>query len=308
MVRVSIIGGFGFIGHHLAIYLSSLGYEITLFGRPAHKDSIGQFPRGTQFVFGDCANAVELEPAVAGANVVFHLVGNTVPASSNANPRFDVDAHVGPTITLLELCVRHGVDQVVFTSSGGTVYGIPCQVPIPESHPVMPISSYGIQKATIEHYLRLFHYLHGLRSTVLRISNPYGPGQNIARLQGLVGTVCDRILKHGVLEVWGDGSVVRDYIYIHDLLVAMAKVIGQEQGASIYNVGSGLGTSVNDVLNTFVRLGINNLTVKYQPARKVDVPVNVLDIRRFSELFSWEPETKLIDGIRTTFLALGGSL
>lgn len=305
MARVSIIGGFGFIGHHLAVHLARIGHEVTVFGRAAHQDLMGQFLPGTRFVFGDFGNGVELDPALAGAQVVFHLVGNTVPASSNMNPRFDVDAHIGPTITMLESCVRHGVDQVVFTSSGGTVYGIPQQVPIPEDHPLMPISSYGIQKVTTEHYLRLFHYLHGLRSTVLRISNPYGAGQNIGRQQGLVGTICDKI-KHGqALEIWGDGTVVRDFIHIDDVVHAMALTLGNEPGASVYNVGSGIGTSIKDLIDLFIDLGAPRFQVLYKPGRAVDVPVNILDTTRLRTVLGWSARTGLPEGIRATLVASG---
>ena len=297
--RVLVLGGFGFIGKHLVRQLAQSGHSVTVFGHASHEARELE-GKGVHHCYGDFANARELDAALRGIDVVFHLIGNTVPQSSNDNPRFDVDAHVGPTLTLLDLCVRHKVKQVVFTSSGGAVFGIPAYLPIDEKHPTVPISSYGIQKITIEHYLRLYHRLHGLRATVLRIANPYGPGQGIGRNQGLVGMVCTKIKCHETLEIWGDGSVVRDYIHISDVVTAMEKIILATDGYDIYNIGTGVGTSINEVVALFTSLDHVKLAVHYKPARPVDIPANVLDCAKFRQTFGWQPGVELAAGIKTT--------
>lgn len=298
--NVTVLGGFGFIGRHLVARLVRDGYPVTVFGHAAHEELAVEGPGTVRYCHGDFANAVELGQAIMGSEVIFHLIGNTVPQSSNANPRFDVDAHIGPTLTLFDLCREHGVRQVIFTSSGGTVYGITGQSPIPENHPTLPISSYGIQKITIEHYMRLYNRLHGLNATVLRIANPYGPGQNIGRNQGLIGMVCAKIKHHQAMEIWGDGTVVRDYIFIDDLVDAMERVILSVDGFEIYNVGTGIGTSINQVLDIFRSIGTFQLELKYRDGRPVDIPCNILDIGKIGQKFDWTPQIDLTSGIRET--------
>lgn len=300
--RVLVLGAFGFIGRHLVRSLAADGYPVTVFGHASH----GHFPNGganIRYRHGDFANLYELRAAIEGAEVVFHLIGNTVPQSSNDNPRFDVDAHIGPTISLLDACVAAGVRHIIFTSSGGTVYGIPRYTPIDEEHPTFPISSYGIQKVTIEHYLRLYQRIHGLPATVLRIANPYGPGQNIGRNQGLIGTVCSKLVRGEVLDVWGDGSVVRDYIYIDDVVAALRAVMLETPGYSVYNLGSGKGTSITQLLAAFEEAGLPRVGVRFREARPVDIPVNVLDTSRIGARFGWRPTIGLTDGIVAAYRA-----
>jgi len=286
--------------------LAGFQYHVIIFGHASH--GVLQLGNSTdsqlEYHYGDFANSLELEKVVDGADVVIHLVGNTVPQSSNDNPRFDVDAHIGPSLTLLDLCVKHKVGQVIFTSSGGTVYGVAGDQPIVENQLTMPISSYGIQKITIEHYLRLYQRLHGLNSTVLRVSNPYGPGQGIGRNQGLIAMVCHKILHNSPVEIWGDGSVVRDYIYVQDLVSAIEKSILHVSGFEVFNVGTGIGSSINHVLELFRDLGYGKFQVDYRPARAVDIPTNILDITKFSTQFSWRPQYLLSEGIRKTMQAI----
>ena len=298
--HVIVLGGFGFIGRHLVARLLKDGYAVTVFGHASHEAFAEQGEGRLRYCYGDFANAAELESAVAGCDVVFHLIGNTVPQSSNENPRYDVDAHVGPTVTLLDVCVRCRVRQLIFASSGGTVYGIPSHLPIEETHPTAPISSYGIQKLTIENYMRLYNLIHGLGATVLRISNPYGPGQNIGRNQGIIATICSRITRGEGVDIWGDGEVVRDYIYIADVVDAMERAVLRADSFQIYNVGTGIGTSINEILGVFGAIGHSGFAVNYRKGRLVDIPVNILNTVKFENAFDWKPKTSLRAGILMT--------
>jgi UDP-glucose 4-epimerase len=298
--KITILGGFGFIGRYLVSRLLRDGFPVTVFGHASHKEIAGAAGGSLRYCYGDFANAAELETAISGCDVVFHLVGNTVPQSSNENPRFDVDAHVGPSITLLDLCVKCRVRQLIFTSSGGTVYGVPRHLPIDEGHPTFPISSYGIQKLTIEHYLRLYNLLHGLNATVLRLSNPYGPGQNIGRHQGIVATICNKIRHNETIEIWGDGTVVRDYVFVEDLAEAMRRTVLSVDGYNVFNIGTGIGTSVNEILGSFAKVGRAEPRVTYRAGRAVDIPVNILNVAKFKKAFDWEPRTDLSAGVERT--------
>src|SRR5262249_42060795 len=140
-----------------------------------------------------------------GCQTCFHLVSTTLPKSSNADPVFDVESNVLATIRLLTQAIQTGLKKVVFVSSGGTVYGVPKQIPILETHATDPMCSYGITKLSIEKYLHLFHVLHGLDYTVLRLSNPFGEGQRVHASQGAVAVFLGKVLRGETVEIWGDG-------------------------------------------------------------------------------------------------------
>lgn len=297
---VAVLGGFGFIGGHLVERLSALGHSVTVLGRPAPLLEGSRESAGVRYVYGDFANAADVRDAIEGAQVVFNLVGSTVPQSSNENPRYDVEANLVPALSFLEMCGKLGVKQVVFASSGGTVYGVPQKLPIGEDHPAYPICAYGIQKLTVEHYMRLFHRLSGVAMTVLRLANPYGPRQNIKRGQGIIGTFCRCLAAGEPLQVWGDGGVVRDYIHVSDVVTAMERVIGWAEGYRVYNIGTGVGTSVNDLISHFRTLFPRPFEVEYLSSRPVDVPSNILDASRFRAEFDWRPELDIERGLRET--------
>ena len=137
------------------------------------------------------------------------------------------------------------IRKFIFVSSGGTVYGIPQEVPIKESHPTEPICSYGISKLAIEKYMNLFHLLHGMEYCVLRLANPFGERQRVAAAQGAVTVFLDKALRNEEIEIWGDGSVVRDYFYVSDAVSAMTKALAYEGSSGVFNIGSGVGQSLN---------------------------------------------------------------
>src|SRR4029434_4711286 len=186
-------------------------------------------------------NEEDVTQAVAGCEVVFHMISTTIPKSSNDNPAYDVESNLVGTLRMLEAARKAGVRKVVFASSGGTVYGIPKVVPINESHPTDPICSYGISKLAVEKYLHLYHALHGLDYCILRIGNPYGEGQRPTAAQGAVGVFLYKALHGGVIEIWGDGTVTRDYIYIGDVIQAFLKAMTYSGEHRLFNIGAGEG-------------------------------------------------------------------
>ena len=156
------------------------------------------------------------------------MLFRSLPKSSNEDPRFDLETNVGHTLNLLESARRNAVESIVFVSSGGTVYGRPEATPIPESHPTNPLCAQGISKLAIEKYLHLYWKLHGLDYCVLRVSNAYGGRERTEKAQGAVAVLLDRALKGEVFEIWGDGSVVRDYVYVTDVIRALARAAGYD--------------------------------------------------------------------------------
>jgi UDP-glucose 4-epimerase len=297
-----VMGGAGFIGRHTTEALLRSGYQVRVFDREGSslKNICHLLPRAELFL-GDFNDQAYLAKALKGVTEVCHLIGTTVAQTSNENPVYDLESNVIPTLRFLELAVRQGVQRVIFSSSGGTVYGLPNTVPIPESHPTEPICAYGISKLAIEKYLSLHARLFGLHYVILRLSNPFGEGLHRLGLQGVINVLLRRIFEGRPLEIWGDGNVVRDYVYAGDAAESFVSAIETETIDEIYNIGSGRGRSLNDLLASFRdALGLRPEVI-YRPSRPFDVPTNVLDIRKARRLLPWEPSTSFEQGLRRTW-------
>ena len=201
-----VLGGGGFIGSHLVSALLLQGRRVRVLERPYRKHTklVPQHPN-LEWLEGNFGNTEDVRRALHDVDAVFHLVSTTQPQSSNDDPTFDIQSNLLATVGLLEQMRFLKNVPLIFISSGGTVYGKPQQIAISEKHPTEPQCSYGIVKLTIEKYLALYHLLYGINYRVLRFSNPYGPGQEENRTQGVIGTFLSRILQGLPIEVWGDG-------------------------------------------------------------------------------------------------------
>lgn len=306
-MRCLVLGGGGFIGLNLCEALLAIGHQVRVFERPklrineiARQDSRGEIVASAEWMEGDFTNPVDVESAVADTDVIFHLICTTLPKSSNENPVYDIESNVIATVRLLEAARRQRVKKIVFISSGGTVYGIPQMVPIHESHPTAPICSYGITKLAVEKYLYAYHYLYGLEYCVLRVANPYGEHQRVKATQGAVAVFLHRALRNEPIEVWGDGSVVRDYVYIEDVINAFLKAMDYRGSPRTFNVGSGRGHSIVELLKVIESLLGHPIVRVIKGARNLDVPVNVLDISNARDFLKWEPRVPLRDGLKRT--------
>ncbi len=300
--RCLVLGGGGFLGSHLAELLVQEGFPVRVFDLPGcAAGRVRPLPKEVEVMEGDFRELGTLRPALAGCETVVHLIGTTVPSTSNRNPVFDVESNLVGTLRLLEACVQNSVGRVIFSSSGGTVYGPARALPIPETHPTEPRSSYGITKLACEKYLALFHHLHGLDYTILRIGNAYGPGLPLKGEQGVVGVFLARIMRGEPVTVWGDGSVTRDYIYVGDVARAFRAAIGQRSPFRVFNIGTGVGTSVKQLLAVLQKVTACSTKTDYLPGRPVDIPVNVLDSSRARQHLGWQPRTSFEAGLTSTW-------
>ena len=297
-MRALVIGGSGFIGSHLVDALIRVGYSVRTYDRAFERFRIK--PQVVEFVQGDFSDSAMLAEALAGVDIVFHLLSVTVPSTSNLDPVADIEGNLVNSVRLLALMREAGVKRLVFLSSGGTVYGIPQCDPVTEDHPLQPISSYGIVKAAIEQYLHMEHHLHGLDYTVLRASNPYGPRQGYGGVQGVIGTYLWNYSHGEPLQLWGDGSVVRDFIYVEDLAELCVKS-GQTEAVGCYNAGSGKGYSIRQIVDAISAVVGEDIKPEIRPGRGIDVPRSVLDINRAKQTFDWAPATPLEEGIRRSW-------
>lgn len=306
-MKTLILGGAGFIGSHLAEALLAQGHEVRIFDRP-HIQIPAELKEchGIEWMQGDFLSVADIQAAVDGVELIFHLVSTTLPKNSNDDPGYDVGTNVIGSLHLLDAAVRLGIRKIVFISSGGTIYGIPGQIPIPETHPTDPLVSYGISKLAIEKYLKLYHELHGLDYAVLRVANPYGERQRTDMAQGAVAVFAKKALAGETIEIWGDGSVTRDYIYIADLIEAFVLAASYQGQERIFNIGGGHGLSLNQLLATLEELLARPVNRRFLPARKFDVPVNILDITRAREVLGWAPRTPFKVGLQRTLQWLAG--
>ena len=295
-----VLGAGGFLGRALCAALQARGALVHAYGRSPAAGAQAGADRitWTEAAFED---GPALTSALRGQEVVFHLLSSSLPDSSNRNPAGDVASQVIPSIRLLEQCQALQLRKVVFASSGGTVYGIPSAVPTPEDASTMPISAYGINKLMVERYLELYRHLHGLDYHVLRIANPYGPGQSPFKKQGVVAAMLHRALSGNAIELWGTGEVTRDFIHVNDVSSAFLTAALYDGPHRTMNVGSGQGRSLNQIVAD-VRQVLSQpaLPVVRKSARAADVPVSVLDTSLIRRTTSWRPGVEWLDGLTET--------
>lgn len=294
-----ILGGNGFIGSHLVDSLLAAGHQVRVFDK--YEERYRQPLQGVDYRFGDFGNRGSLSEALTGIDVVYHLISTSLPKTSNDDPAFDVQSNVIETIFLLEQCVTRKVKKVIYISSGGTVYGIPRTVPIAEDSPTDPQCSYGITKLTIEKYLALFHQLHGLEYSIVRPSNPYGSRLNPSGIQGAIPVFLGKAALGEPIEIWGDGTVIRDYIYIDDLIEGICQVAAYAGAEKIFNLGSGQGCSLQELVTIMEVVTSSALPVVFKEGRSFDIPEIVLDISRAKQELGWVPRTGIETGIRATW-------
>lgn len=297
-----VLGAGGFIGSALCRALAKVGAQVHGFGHePAYSDA----PGPVRFTRGEFDDKAAIARAVDGAEVVFHLLGGSTPDLSNKDPVAELRG-LAQSVQLLETCRLASVSRVVFVSSGGTVYGVPASVPVMEEAPTDPISAYGINKLIVEKYLHLFRHLHGIDSVVLRVANPFGPFQDPFRRQGVIAALTHAVVNRRPVEVWGDGRVVRDFVYVDDVAEALMLSASYEGPHRVFNVGSGVGRSVLDVVHDIGRvLDRADVPIIYKAGRAADVPTNVLDIERIRRELGWVPRTGWIDALRLTAAWIG---
>ncbi|CAN7353588.1 NAD-dependent epimerase/dehydratase family protein [Variovorax paradoxus] len=299
--RHIIVGGTGFLGRSVARRLLKNGNEVLIVARAPAGDSV--LMDGARVVHA-CSEEVKWDSILEPHDVIHYYAWNSVPGTANGDPAEDMRTNVAPLIRLLEAMRKIGPTcRIIFTSSGGTVYGNPKDIPVPESHPLSPITAYGAGKAAAELYLNFYRQLYGLDCRIARLANPYGPGQNIAKGQGAISIFLDRIFQKEPIKIWGDGETVRDYIFIDDAVNGLLAVAETECTPSnwTFNIGSGHGTSLNILIAHLQELVDWQLEVDYLPGRGFDVPISVLDISRARTELDWQPHVGLSVGLKRTF-------
>lgn len=299
-MNVLVIGGCGFIGSHVVDLLRNKGHNVRIATR-----NIKNVTEGTVYVprwvdvETECADMCF--DALDGIDVVIHLGSSTIPATSNQDPLADINDNLASTVNLLKLMRIKGIKNLVYMSSGGAVYGSSVAGGSDEKDRLDPQSSYGIIKVAIENYIIMEMKLNGLFATILRPSNPYGPLQK-AGAQGIIGNFLWNIANDKTCEIWGDGNIIRDFIYVEDVARACLYAIkNSEFRRAILNISSNEGHRINDLLPIIGKVVNKPVTFVYHEGRNFDIRRVVLDNKKAVAALDWRPTIGLEDGIRKTW-------
>jgi UDP-glucose 4-epimerase len=300
---IGVFGANGFMGRHLLRKLADERIPARAFSRRFDLNVDRGSPQ-IEFVEGDFTNPLQRIAALDGVDVVVQLISTSSPGLRNDQVISDIQENVIPHVGFLEQCVRAKVRRYIFVSSGGAVYGEQATPPTTEEAPVAPISSYGVTKVTIEQYLKMYGHLSQMGYFILRVSNPFGPGQKFKKGQGLIPFVLDRATRRLPIQIFGDGSSRRDYLYIDDLIEAVyLSVVGEGEFQSIVNIGSGDSVSISDVVDKIEANLKYPIEREFVKPRATDVNVTMLDNTRARHLLGWKPKISFEDGIRSTVAA-----
>lgn len=302
MSKCLVLGGNGFIGSHLAEGLVNAGYDVTIFDN---------FKRGTknldaiidkiEIIKGDFWNEDDLCDALKDMDFLFHYISTTNPATATKNPIYDIESNIIGSVKLFKNAVMNNLKKIIFPSSGGTIYGDTTGVPMKETDPLNPINPYAISKLTIEKYLHYFYHAYGIDYTILRYSNPYGERQNPSGKQGVIPIFLNKI-KHGEQPViYGSGSMVRDYIYIKDAIDATLAILKKKTNVKVFNVGSGYGASLNELINVMSDVVGQKILPDYIENSNTYIEKIVLDISKIKKTTGWRPTTELSEGVNNTW-------
>jgi UDP-glucose 4-epimerase len=305
--KTLVIGGTGFVGSHLAPHLQRSGRIVTIFSR---FESIKRKDfEGLKIIKGDVRDVLCLNKIIDDYDEVVHLAYSGVPNTSQKTALGDLTNNLSPVIHLMQLCAERGI-KLILISSGGAVYGQSQCVPISESHPLYPISPYGVIKLAMESYARIYRTINNLDYICIRPSNPYGEGQRPYLGQGFIATAIASIFDNKPIQVFGAAGTIRDYIYIDDLCAGIVAAMDCGRSGNTYNIGTGIGRSNLQVLDSMRPLfqSINiKISIEFLPPRVFDVEKNILDSTALKEISGWMPQTLFEDGIHRTINFLGKS-
>ncbi len=289
MEKILIVGGGGFLGLNWIDYLKRNSRNFSIIILSKSKIESYNLPPFVEVEIGDYTDLPTLENIFSKYTIskVFHFASTIIPALTSENIRQDIEANLLPTINLMEVMKKYNVTSLLFLSTGGAVYGNVPHDKVSELHSCKPISSYGIIKLAIEHYIQLYAKLFHINYLILRVTNPFGWFHQSSS-QGVINIAVRKALKGEALEVWGEGNQSKDYIFAQDISFAIDHLLQANITNEIINVGSGQTYSLNQILE-HIQSKIANFKIVYSKSRPTDVQNISIDISKLSNFISWEP-------------------
>ncbi|QIS23608.1 NAD-dependent epimerase/dehydratase family protein [Nocardia terpenica] len=301
MTRVLITGGAGFIGSHLLDHYIHTGHQVSVIDNLSSGDK-SRIPDTATLHVADIRDAATITDLVTAERpeVILHLAAQISVRTSVADPHTDADTNIGGTVNLLE-AARHVGARLIFASTGGAMYGDGVPMPTPETVLPQTQAPYGISKYCAEQYLALYNRLYGARHLALRLGNAYGPRQDPHGEAGVVAIFCGQIARGETPTVFGDGRQTRDYVYVADVVRAFAAATAYEGSETVFNIGTGRGTSVRELLAAVNAAAGTTITAQHAPERAGEWRHGALDSSRAATQLGWHATTSTHDGIRLTY-------
>jgi UDP-glucose 4-epimerase len=302
-MRILVTGGAGFIGSHTvdALVKADAGEVSVLDNFSAGKRH--QVNAKATLYEADLRDAAVVNAAIEKANpeVIYHLAAQMDVRRSVADPAFDAQVNLVGFLNLMEAARRHGLKRVIFSSTGGAIYGEQDDFPCDEDHPRRPVSPYGIAKLSTEAYLFFYTAEYGIDYLALRYGNVYGPRQDPHGEAGVVAIFSGRILDGKPVTIYGDGKQTRDYVFVGDVVRANTAALTSKASGMALNIGTGIETDVNDLYSTISSIADFPTTAEHAPARPGEQKRSVISPARAGKTLGWRPEKKLADGLADTF-------
>jgi len=298
-VRVLVTGGAGFIGSNIVDALISAGHEIAIIDNLSTGKEENINPEASFFHI-DITDFEALEGIFQNfkPEIVFHVAAQIDLRKSVEEPSFDAEVNVVGSVNLFSLCVQYGVKRIIFSSTGGALYGEPEKIPANENSSIEPLSPYGVSKYCTEQYLNYFKRLYGIERVILRYGNVYGPRQDPLGEAGVIAIFTNKILNGEILTVYGDGNQTRDYIFIEDAVGANLLSIEGKEG--IYNIGTGIETSVNQIIELFSKILEKDIKPIYTQPRKGEVYKISLNPEKAKKELGFDAKFTFEEGLRKT--------
>lgn len=299
-----VLGGDGFLGSHLVDDLLARGYDVRVFDRfqKGRIKNLNHLKGKIEFYKGDFLNKWHVSRALKGVDYVFHFVSLSTPASTANDPQKEIKLNLEGTLQLLDLCVKHGVKKIIYPSSGGAVYGNALDEVASETTQARPMSPYAVTKLAIEEHLHFYRRQYGLSFVIYRIANPYGERQSPDGIQGAIPIFMKHMMQGEALDLYG--NTVRDYVYVKDVTSFIAENFSEQHKNSTYNVGSGRGTALFELVLMLSKTTQSMPRIKRLHKRPFDVQKIVLDISRANQEFGFYPMTSLEVGLEKTYAYL----
>ena len=300
-----VTGGAGFIGSHIVDKYVALGHEVVVVDdlTTGKKENINP---NAMFYRVDLRNKNKIAAAVnrEKPDVINHQAAQKSVSHSVSDPTHDAEINIIGFLNLMEAAKQFGIKKVIFSSTGGAIYGDAKDIPTPETYPPQPVSPYAITKFTTEQYLRFYFQTAGIIPVILRYSNVYGPRQDPFGEAGVVAIFSKLMSEGKPMTVFGDGKQTRDYVFVKDVAQASVKALQYQPknfDDAIINIGTGVETPLNSIVTLLEDVSGKKADVKHEPARDGDLLRSAIGITKAKKMLDWAPETKLSDGIEKTY-------